>query len=129
MSGRARRRHSQTLPRLALSTVIDRSRNSRQTYSAPSNRGRRAGLAPADLGDFLGRVLGAAAVAGGHRGDGDRAALLGQEGQRAGALKFDVVRMGMNCQDSRRGEDAIEFAEGDVGLMSNDYARGIAASH
>ncbi len=29
------------------------------------------------------------------------AAFLSQKGQRAGALKFDVVRMGMDGQDSR----------------------------
>ena len=84
------------------SLKIARSRNSRQTYSAPMTRGRRPRFLAADGRDRLGIVLGAAAVARCHRGDRHLAAGFPQQDQRAGALKFHVVRMSMQGQHANR---------------------------
>ena len=68
----------------------------------PDQRGRGPRFLAADRRDRLGVVLGAAAVAGRHRGDRDVAARLPQQDQRAGALKLDIVGMGMQGQNTNR---------------------------
>ncbi len=64
--------------------------------------GRLFGLGPPGRGDRLGVVLGAAAVAGGHRRHRDVAPRLAQQRERPRALKFQVVRVGVQGEDSRR---------------------------
>ena len=54
----------------------------------------------ANTGDFLGSVLGAAAIAGRHGHHHDRASLFGEQTQRANTLEFEVVRMRVDRQNS-----------------------------
>jgi hypothetical protein len=61
----------------------------------PDQVGRRSRLGPADLGDRLGVMLGAAAIAGRHRRERQVAAPLAQERQRPGALELDIVGVGV----------------------------------
>ena len=84
------------------SLKMARSRNSRQTYSAPIRAAGGPRLAPADRRDRLAVVLGAAAVAGGHRGDRHGAAGLAEQGQGPRALELDVVGVGVHGQDADR---------------------------
>ncbi len=65
-------------------------------------RGRLRFVA-ADVRNFGLRKFGAPQVAGRHGGDRDVAALLLQEGERPGDLELDVVRMGVNRENSRQG--------------------------
>ena len=66
----------------------------------PDQVGRRPRLGPADLGDRLGVVLGAAAIAGRHRRQRQVTARLAQERQRPGALELDIVGVGVQRQHS-----------------------------
>ena len=65
--------------------------------------GRAPGLAAADFRDLFGPKFRAAAVTGSHRRHDDLAAPLFQPQQGAGALNFDVIRMGVDCEDAFRG--------------------------
>ena len=70
-----------------------------QTYvSRPDQRRRGTGFLAADCRNCFRVVLGAAAIAGGHRGDRDRVAELAQQGKRTGALKLHIVGMSMQGQ-------------------------------
>ena len=66
----------------------------------PDQVGRRLRLGPPDGGDRLGVAVDAPAVAGRHRGQGDVATRLGEQGQGPGALELDVVGVGVDGQDS-----------------------------
>ena len=122
---------AEALADLSTARIIDDNRQVAKLQAdvfRPEQRGRFAGLGPPDLGDFVGGMLGAAAVAGRHRGDGDGTALLFQKGQRAGTLKLDVVRMGMDGQNTRRaGGDCIEFAS--TGTRSLEACSNDEGSH
>ena len=66
-------------------------------------RGSCGGLAAAHGGDFLGRQLLRAAIAGGEGGDGEIVAEGGEQSHGAAGQKLDVVGMGVDCEDTRHG--------------------------
>ena len=66
----------------------------------PDGVGGGTRLFAADPGDFLGLQLGRAAIAGGHRGDRDRASEPTEQRERAGAERLEVVGVGVDRKDS-----------------------------
>lgn len=62
--------------------------------------GGSGGLGSADRRDFQRAQLGTAAVPRRHRGDDQRAATLPQARQRSGTLEFDIIRVGVEGQNS-----------------------------
>jgi len=61
--------------------------------------GRPAGLALADVGDHLGRLIRRAAFAGGRGDDGHVVSKAAQQRERPAGKNLDIIRMGMDGED------------------------------